>query len=112
MDIYIKSDERNFYSLNNEVYKFKVHLNIPLIFDGFWKVTLTEFYIEKDKKHKISKSAESDIIFITSDIIKESVVHGNEQPVLRRLRKTSTSAWNYIHVLDTSYSIYLLLKKK
>jgi hypothetical protein len=106
--IYIKSNESDFYFSDNKPYKFKVHLKTPMIFDGFWKVALIEFYAEKNKKNKVSRSSNNDIIYITSDIIKESIVQGTEQPVLRRLRKTSTSAWNYI--FDTPY--YLPLQKK
>ena len=106
--IYIKSDESDFYFPDNKAYKFKVHLNTPLFFDGFWKVALTEFYVEKDKKNKVSKSSKSDIICITSDIVRESIVQGSEQPVLRRLRRNSYLAWN--HILDSPY--YLPLKKK
>lgn len=106
--IYINSDESDGYFQDNKVYKFKVHLNTPLFFEGFWKVALTEFYAERDNQAKVSKFTNTDIILISSDIISESIVLGNEQPILRRMRKTSTTAWNY--VFDSPY--YLPLKKK
>lgn len=106
--VYVKSDESDRYFPDNKAYKFRVHLSTPLIFDGFWKIALVEFYAQLDNQPKKSKSINNDILYISSDICKESIVQGNEQPVLRRLWKNSASAWNYIFEVPH----YLPVKKR
>ena len=48
-----------------------------------------------------------DVLYIYSDLCKESIVHGVEQPLLRRLDKNKPKRWDY---MDTPY--YLSMKKK
>lgn len=48
--VYVKSDESNNYFPENEVYRFKVHLKVPLSFSGFWKVGLMELQVKKPIK--------------------------------------------------------------
>jgi len=95
--LYIKSNDSDSYFSDNQVYRFKVHLNVPLPLHGMWKVALTEFYAEEKAKPK----SKTNSIYIYTDICKESIVHGKEQPLLRRLEKTTQTGWDYM--LDTLY---------
>lgn len=101
--VYIRSDESKAYFSDNQVYRFKVHLNSPLSLNGTWRVALTEFYASENSK---LKSAD-DVLYIYTDLCKESIVHGAEQPLLRRLEKNNERGWDYI--LDTPY--YVPVKK-
>ena len=103
--LYIRSDESTAYFSDNKVYRFKVHLSLPLSLSGNWRVALTEFRAVEDSKSKL-KSV--DVLYIYSDICKESIVHGVEQPLLRRLVKNKRKSWEYL--LETPY--YLPVKKK
>lgn len=103
--LYIKSDESNTHFSDNQVYRFKIQLSLPLALNGNWRVALTEFYADDDLKARF-KSA--DALYIYSDLCTESVVHGTEQPLLRRLNKNTRSGWDYR--IDTPY--YLPVKKK
>ena len=103
--LYIKSDESDAYFSDNQVYRFKIHLDLPLSLNGSWKVALTEFYAADDSK---SKSKTADALYIYTDLCKESIVHGTEQPVLRRLEKTKGNNWKYM--FETPY--YLPVKRK
>ena len=101
--LYIQSDESNDYFSENNNYKFKVHLNIPLTLQGFWKVALLEFHV-KLKSALISKNA----LYVYSDLCKESIVHGEEKALLRRLDHNKRYGWDY--VIDTPF--YLPMKRK
>ena len=105
--LYIRSDESTAYFSNNKVYRFKVHLSLPLSLNGNWRVALTEFRAVEDSKSKL-KSV--DVLYIYSDICKESIVHVHrvEQPLLRRLVKNKRKSWEYL--LETLY--YLPVPKK
>ena len=103
--LYIQSDESNAYFSDNKVYRFKVHLNLPLMLDGNWKVALTEFHVTDDSKSR-TKTVEN--LYIYSDLCKESIVHGAELPLLRRLDKNKKNGWDYM--LDAPY--YLPVKRK
>lgn len=103
--LYIKSDESNAYFSDNRVCRFKVHLSLPLYLNGNWKVALTEFYATRDPK---SQTKTTDALYIYTDLCKESIVHGVEQPLLRRLDRNKKSGWDYI--LDIPY--YLTVKTK
>ena len=87
--IYIKSDESAEYFSDNQTYKFKVHLNLPLFLPR--KVALVQFHAKEKLKSKAS-----DGIFIYSDLCKESIVRGEERPRLRHLEKNEKSEWDYI----------------
>ena len=78
--LYIQSDESDDYFSDNEVYRFKVHLNLPLMLNGNWKLALTEFYAVDDSK---LRSKTVDTLYIYTDLCNESIVHGEEQPLLR-----------------------------
>ena len=80
--LYIRSDESTTYFSDNKVYRFKVHLSSPLSLNGNWRVhmALTEFRAVEDSKSKL-KSVE--VLYIYSDICKESIEHGVEQLLLR-----------------------------
>lgn len=103
--LYIKSDESNAYFSDNEVYRFRIHLNKPLTLHGSWKVALTEFYAFDDTK---SKTNTTSALYVYSDLCKECIVHGEEQPLLRRLDKNKKNSWDY--TLDSTY--YLPVKRK
>ena len=103
--IYIRSDESDVYFSDNQVYRFKVHLNLPLSLHGIWKVALTEFYAIDESK---SKTKTTDALYIYTDLCKESIVHGVEQPLLRRLDKNKKNSYDYM--FDVPY--YLPVKSK
>ena len=103
--LYIRSDESNAYFSDNEAYRFKVHLSLPLSLNGNWKVALTEFRAVDQSK---SRSKPADALYIYSDICKERIVHGIEQPLLRRLNMNKNKRWDYM--LETPY--YLPVKRK
>ena len=89
--IYVRSNESKAYFENNQTSKFKIHLNLPLFLPGIWKVALVHFSV-KEK----SKSKALDGIYIYSDLWKESIVRGQERPLLRRIEKNKKSEWNYV----------------
>ena len=103
--IYIKSNQSDDYFSENKVYKFKVHLNTPLNFDGFWKVALVELHAEQDKKIKVKNT---NTLIITTDICEESTVFKTECPILRCLWKNSSIGWDY--QFDTPF--YIPIRKK
>ena len=103
--LYIRSDESTAYFSDNKVYRFKVHLSLSLSLNGIWRLALAEFRTVEDSKSKL-KSV--DVLYIYSDICKESIVHGVEQPLLKRLVKNKRKSWEYL--LETLY--YLPVKKK
>lgn len=103
--LYIRSDESNDYFSDNKAYRFKVHLSLPLSLTGNWKVALTEFNAIDDSK---SRAKAADALYIYSDLCKESIVHGIEQPLLRRLDRNKSKRWDYM--LDNPY--YLPVKRK
>ena len=105
--IYVTNDESNTYFSDNQVYRFKVHLSLPLSLEGNWKVALTEFYVKGKPKSK-SKTETAKALYVYTDLCKESIVHGVEQSLLRRLGKNKNTGWEYM--LKTPY--YLPVKRK
>jgi hypothetical protein len=67
---------------------------------GTWKVALVEFHATEKPKGNIKAD---DGIYIYSDLCKESIVRGEERPLLRRLEKTSKGRWDYI--FDTPFYV-------
>ena len=70
-----------------------------------WKVALTEFYASNQVR---CRKKETGALYIFTDLCKESIVHGVEQPLLRRLNMNATDAWDYS--MDSPY--YLPVKKR
>jgi hypothetical protein len=101
--LYIQSNESNDYFSDNRACKFKVHLDVPLTFNGFWKVGLVDI---RDKQ--IWKLLNTECLYVYSSLCKESIVQGSEQPILRRVKPNVIDGWDYI--FDSP--IYLPLKKK
>ena len=101
--IYVQSDDSDSYFSDNSVYKFKVHLNAPLTLQGLWKVALVEFSAKEKTKSKAGEA-----LYVYTDLCKESIVHGEEETLLRRLEKSKKSLWNY--VIQTPF--YLPVRKK
>lgn len=101
--IYVQSNESDIYFSDNRVYKFKVHLKTPLTFHGLWKLALVEFHVTEKAKSKAGTA-----LYIYTDLCKESIVHGEEKALLRRLEKNKKSEWDY--TLQTPF--YLPVKKK
>ena len=100
--IYIQNDESNDYFSDNHVYKFKVHLNTPLTLHGVWKVALVQFTVLEKTKSKANEA-----LYIYSNICDQSIVHGREKSLLRRLEKNKKSEWSYI----LNVSFYLPVRK-
>jgi hypothetical protein len=82
---------------------FKVHLNTLLTFNGVWKVGLLEF---EAAKVKTTKGKGDEALYVFTNICKESVLQGMEQPLLRRLQSNAKSGWSYV----IEWVIYLPLK--
>lgn len=101
--IYVDSEESDRYFSDNRVYKFKVHLNTPLSLQGQWKVSLVEFQATEKQKSKAGEA-----LYIYSDLCKESIVHGEEKALLRRLEKNKKAEWDYV----LKQPFYLPVKKK
>lgn len=91
--IYVRSDESNVVFTNNETYRFRVQLDFPLYLPGMWKVALVEFHATE--KPNANRNVD-DGIYIYTDLCKESIVCGEERPLLRRLEKSSKGRWDYI----------------
>lgn len=109
--IYVKSDESTAYFSDNESYRFRVQLDAPLILNGSWRIALTEFYAEMNPPPSRSRSPRvrmTDAVYIYTDLCKESIVHGEERSMLRRLDRNTDDGWDYM--LDTYY--YLPVTKK
>lgn len=68
-------------------------------------MALTDLNAMDDSK---SRTKTVDALYIYSDLCKESIVHGVEQPLLRRLDRNKAKRWDYM--LDTPY--YLPVKRK
>ena len=91
--IYVQSDESNTFFTDNETANFRVQLKYPLYLPGIWKVALVEFHATEKSKSKLKAD---DGLYIYSDLCKESIVQGEERPLLRRLEKSAKSKWDYI----------------
>jgi hypothetical protein len=98
--LYNKSDENDVYFSDNHVYRFKLDLNRPLTKNDKWIVALIDFNVVDASK---SRTKTADGLYIYTDLCKESVVHGAEQPLLRQ-----KIGWNYM--FNKPY--YLPVKKK
>ena len=86
--IYVKSDESNAYFVNNSTHRFKVQLKLQLYLPGKWKVGLVHFHAtEKGKSMKADEGL--------YDLCKESIVYGEERPLLCRVEKSSKGKWDY-----------------
>jgi hypothetical protein len=105
--VYVQSDESNSFFPDNQAWKFKVHLDVPLTFNGFWKIGLIEFNVNVKTK-KTQKSPITEALYVYSNICKESIIQGSEQPILRRLNPNTTYGWDYIF----DFPIYLPVKRK
>lgn len=103
--VYVKSDESNLFFPDNKAFKFRVRLKTNLQFNGLWKVGLTEFHASINAKPTpITPST----LYVYTNLSKESIVDGEQQPLLRVLQKNSERAWSY-----SFHNIYYLpLKRK
>ena len=91
--IYVLSDDSDGFFEDNRTTNFKVQLKYPLYLPGMWKVALVEFNATEKSKSKLKAD---DGLYIYSDLCKESIVDGEERPLLRRLEKSTKSKWDYI----------------
>lgn len=102
--IYIQSDESDRFFEDNSSSRFTVQLKFPLYLPGLWKVALVEFHATE----KSSSSIKADEgLYIYTDLCKESIVNGEERPLLRRLEKNGKGKWDYL--LDP---FYVTVKKR
>lgn len=103
MSIYItmSSNKCLEYFPQNKSYTFKSHLSTPLLLEGTWKIAL----VEADIACTISKS---DAIYLYSDICGESILDGEQRPLLRILPATSMGNW--LTVVETPF--YVPIKNK
>ena len=101
----MKSCESDDYFPDNRLYHFKVYLKLPFYLDGLWKVALVQF--QATEKSKWKASAE---LYIYSDLCGESIVKGQERPLLRRLEKNKKSEWDYN--IDNPFSVPVRKKEQ
>ena len=94
--VYLKSTDSNNMFPDNRVFKFRIHLKNPLILNGFWKVGLCEFYVKKQLNKPKAKIQTDIVLDLYSNICKESMVNGEEQPLLRRIQQNNSDGWSYI----------------
>jgi hypothetical protein len=87
MIVYLKSDESNSYFPDNKPWNFKVRMDSPLIFQGIWKVALTDFYAAGSK-------TPTKILNIFSNISDTSILGGYHRQILRRVTTEKDSQWN------------------
>ena len=71
-----------------------------------WKVALVEFNTTEKLKSKLKADGR---LYIYSDLCKESIVDGEECPLLRRLEKSTKSKWDYI--LSTPFYVNVAEKE-
>lgn len=91
MSIYVtmSSDKALEYFPNNKAYKFTSHLNSPLFLDGLWRVAL----VEAEISCSLSKE---ESIYLYSNLCGESIVDGEQKPLLRRLTAINQGNWSSI----------------
>lgn len=83
----MSSDKALKYFPSNTAYRFSTHLNIPLVLHGEWKVAL----VEADITSSIPKS---EAIYLYSNTCGESIVDGEQKPLLRRLTASGPGIWS------------------
>ena len=98
--IYVRSDESNSFFEDNTTTRFRIQLDFPLYLPGVWKVALVEFHATEKAN---SNKEEDEGLYIYADICKDTIVDGEERPLLRRLEKTSKGKWDY--VLDSPFYV-------
>lgn len=103
--IYVRSDESDVFFSDNENFRFRIQLQYPLNLQGIWKVALVEFHATETSK---SKMKADEALYVYCNLGKESIVQGEEHPLLRRLEKNSRAKWDYI--FDTPF--YVKVAKK
>lgn len=94
--VYVRSDDSNDIFQDNQVFKFKIHLKKPIILNGFWKVGLSEFHVKNQPNKAKTKIQSKTVLDVFSNFCKESIVDGEEKPLLRRMERNITSGWSYM----------------
>lgn len=91
MSIYVvlSSDKSSQYFPLNKAYRFKSHLNAPLLLEGTWKVAVVEADISCQTSHQ-------EPVYLHSSICQDSIVEGEKRPLLRRLMLNSPGDWSTI----------------
>lgn len=77
----MSSDKALQYFPNNKAYTFTSHLKAPLILSGLWRMALVEADIS-------TSLAKTEPIYLYSNVCGESIVDGEQKPLLRRLTAT------------------------
>lgn len=75
----------------NKAYHFKCHLNTHLHLEGVWRVALLEANVSAKKQMKTLKP-----LCVYSNICGESIVDGDQEPLLRKLQANSPNNWDVI----------------
>lgn len=93
MSIYaiVSSDSSLHLYPENKAYHFKCHLNTPLHLEGVWRVALLEANVSAKKQLKTLKP-----LYVYSNICGESIVDGDQEPLLRKLQVNSPNNWDVI----------------
>lgn len=104
MSVYVilSSDKSLNYFPNNKLFKFKSHLNSPLILNGKWKVALLESDIA-------SSSSISKAVYLYSNVCGESTVEGEQKPLFQRLMASSPGNWSSI--FETPHQVPVKIKE-
>lgn len=87
--VIVNSDQCKEYFPNNTPYKFKSQLKVPLLMKGQWKVGVVEVDIS-------SSLGKTEPLYLHSNVCMESVLDGEEKPILRRLTAASGGDWSNI----------------
>lgn len=87
MILYLTSNDSNVCFSDNKPWRFKIHLNSPLVFHGKWEVALLEFVAHGSK-------ATNKNLDIFCNICEESIVKGEKRHILRRITFDCNRQWN------------------
>ena len=99
--IIVQSNESNDHFPTNTPYHFRIHLESPIFLQGHWLVALIEFHANSIKKKDVA-------LYIYSNLCKETIVHGKELPLLRRIAHNSENQWSFLY----KTSIYMPVKQR
>ena len=89
MYIILSSNKSMNFFPNNLPYSFKSHMMGPLILEGLWNVAVVDTEIS-------SSISKSESIYLYSSICGESIIDGEQRPLLRRLKSNTPGQWSTV----------------
>ena len=108
--LYVSSEDSLDFYPDNTPHHFKIHLRNPLQWRGFWKTGLIEFHAASTGHvtSKTIKTVDSEMLYVFCKVGKESMVHGQQLPVLRKMHYNMLEDVNYVY----ESPIYVPVKKE